>query len=857
MDALTASINGFTIAAMRWSTPWWWIWAAAALAVLAIFNILPLKIPSSKEDEYGFSDVAKIFMRQAALGSLAFLFLVFWPAVYFATVSSLAKTSEQGHQWFMDYVSRQAWTMGWMLPVGFGVGVAVRMAWSRYVTPWLSQMEQRRLVRQEDEDRSDMRAEVGKLKTRDFEPRKYYKPGEVFLGLGADNKPTYLSAKTFRETHMQVVGPTRFGKGVLLGVMLEQAIQAGDSVVYIDPKADKFVPYIMADACEKAGRKFIYIDLNSEDTRWSPFEGGSERDRRSRIVNCFGLNNTGDGSDFYKSKERAILDTILPKSGSSIAGLRAALEQRGDDGKPLKENANRLYDGLTEFSVLASLNPKKGGGNKIGEALKAGASIYVRGSLDDPTVKRATQVLVSELIQESRRLVNERPCHLTLAIDELKFMISQEVSDALATIAGFNVNMILLHQSIRDLRAPEDRSLNVQALESGVIVNCQVKLMYRASDPETAEWASKLSGTKLIRVTKSQTVEHNRYGGEAYKAERMLTDVDVPIISENEMLSLSPRVGVFFVPDRLASVVFTCFVSANTQRLLYQRPQEKVTQDTPAIGNEPSQKQAPLATQQTGRPQQDQKPETQQPSPGSPKLQRVLDAQRLPAAVATAEAQGASTLEVAQTQAQPTKAQQGAQAQVQHNPASPKAAQPPGSVQQPQPQNAQPNRPPQGPRPEKGAQQKSPQPAQAAAAVGEKPATVNPQQAKRPQPPSQPSGQTNVKAPTQRAQTPPSTLAEPSAPALATITMSAHTEPPPPSEPAAPQTQAVETATAERALPIQTSAPAHAPGEVKIDVKVEAKAKVPSNASRDAAPTAPAAITEAVLETADPWATAM
>jgi type IV secretory pathway TraG/TraD family ATPase VirD4 len=232
-----------------------------------------------------------------------------------------------------------------------------------------------------------------------------------------------------------------------------------------------------------------------------------------------------------------------------------------------------LYDGLTEFSVLPSLNPKKGGGNKIGDALRAGAAIYIRGSLDDPTVKRAAQVLISEIIQESRRLVSERTHHLTLAIDELKFMISQEISDALATIAGFDVNMILLHQSIKDLRSPEDRSLNVQALESGVLVNCQVKLMYRASDPETAEWASKLSGTKIIRTTKSQKVEHNRYGGEKYQSERMIHDLEVPVISPNEMLSLSPRVGVFFVPERLAHVLFTCFVSANLQRVLYKKPQ--------------------------------------------------------------------------------------------------------------------------------------------------------------------------------------------------------------------------------------------------------------------------------------------
>jgi hypothetical protein len=530
-------------------------------------------VPPTKEHEYGFTDVVKIGVRKLSLIGLGFLTVVFWPAMYFATVVLVAPTAALGDTWFFDYAGRQAWAWGWMLPVAVAGGIAARVVWARQGVVWWSKITQRLRAKQEDHQLSDMRVEVGKLQTRDFLPRQHYTAGQMFLGLGVDGQPTYLPMKIFRETHMQVVGPTRFGKGVLLGVMLEQTIQAGGAVVYIDPKADKFAPYIMAAACEAAGRKFIYIDLNSEDTKWAPFEGGSERDRRSRIVNCFGLNNTGDGSDFYKSKERAILDTILPKSGASIGGLRAALEARGSDGKPLKESANRLADGLTEFAALPGLNPKKGGGNKIGEALKSGASIYVRGSLDDPTVKRATQVLISEVIQEARRLGPERSGHLTLAIDELKFMISQEISDALATIAGFNVNMVLLHQSIKDLRSPEDRSLNVQALESGVLVNCQVKLMYRASDPETAEWASKLSGTKVVRSTKSQKVEHNRYGGEKYSAERTVSDLEVPVITTNEMLSLSPRVGVFFVPERLASVLFTCFVPADTQRVLYHRPE--------------------------------------------------------------------------------------------------------------------------------------------------------------------------------------------------------------------------------------------------------------------------------------------
>jgi hypothetical protein len=60
--------------------------------------------------------------------------------------------------------------------------------------------------------------------------------------------------------------------------------------------------------------------------------------------------------------------------------------------------------------------------------------------------------------------------------------------------------------------------------------------------------------------------------GEKFQAERMVNDVEVAVISENEMLSLSPRVGVLFVPERLAAVLFTCFVSANLQRVLYKKP---------------------------------------------------------------------------------------------------------------------------------------------------------------------------------------------------------------------------------------------------------------------------------------------
>ena len=54
------------------------------------------------------------------------------------------------------------------------------------------------------------------------------------------------------------------------------------------------------------------------------------------------------------------------------------------------------------------------------------------------------------------------------------------------------------------------------------------------------------------------------------------------MISPNEMLSLSPRVGVLFVPEQVAKVVYTCFVPADTTRELYRKPQDKMAAATQA-----------------------------------------------------------------------------------------------------------------------------------------------------------------------------------------------------------------------------------------------------------------------------------
>jgi hypothetical protein len=162
-----------------------------------------------------------------------------------------------------------------------------------------------------------------------------------------------------------------------------------------------------------------------------------------------------------------------------------------------------------------------------------------------------------EVIQEAKRAKVERGgIHLTFAVDELKFLISKELSDALATSLGHGVNMIVLHQSIEDLRGPEDKTLNAEAIEKSVLINCQVKVLYKC-DPETAEWGAKLSGTKMVESTRMQKMHINHFGGEVFERERSISLTEEGLIPENTLLTLSPMVGAFYTPHDLAKVVFT------------------------------------------------------------------------------------------------------------------------------------------------------------------------------------------------------------------------------------------------------------------------------------------------------------
>lgn len=525
------------------------------LMTITFINPLPLR---ARDQEDTTHEAMLLWVRWVLVIGIPVM-TVFLP-IYIYMVIDAVRVADLGEQsarvarsWLWDVALSNVWRVA----SGLTLAMVVKSIFLRFVEPVLSYWFHHGRNTLGIDAKADIRSTAGVLSAKDFSPVDHYKEGQIFFGLDSANTAVYVDLETFRKANLQVIGPTRFGKGVLLGTLLDQAVRAGHVVIYVDPKDDEWLPWVMHHAAG-ADHRFVVIDLNAVGKqRWAPFAGGTLRERRARITVACGLADTGTDGDFYKRTERGILDEILPKCGSgSIASMLAALEAKGADGKPLRENAARLYESLREWSLVPALNPEKKG-LTVEDVLKNGWVFYFRGSMDDRTMLAATRIFIMEVIQQAKRLKTERAGRqLTLAVDELKFLVSQELSDALATSLGHNVNIVICHQSIGDLRAPEDRTLDGAALEQGVVTNCQLKVLYRC-DPQTAEWGAKLSGTKQITVVRSEKVHTNVAGGQVYNDDHTLANEEEALIPENVLLSLPPKVGVIYSPRALASVVYT------------------------------------------------------------------------------------------------------------------------------------------------------------------------------------------------------------------------------------------------------------------------------------------------------------
>lgn len=561
-------IAEFNYNLMQWTNDWWWM----SMSILFFTGSLIAMSPLSAHQEHSFIQIMMVWLRRLVL--LLFFVLATLPLIMFYIYDITAPSENTLKLFFNDWFFLLAFDNWYYILGSIISGLMIRFIFNRYCLTFFSKIYRGIRKSQIKDKVSNIIDESKKYKPKSFVPKKYYSHDSLTIGIDKKNKPVSIPWDTWKENMMQIIGPTGFGKGVILGCIADQVIENGQTVFSINPKRDKFLPYIMHNAAKRNGRKFYYVSLREGELgSWGPFMGGDSEDAFTRLMMAFKLELTGEPkTDFYKRQE--------------IKGVRRAFKKtRRIDGLYNEICGEGLETAEAELEVwkdFKTLCPPSKRGFSIAKAIEENAVVYVQGSLDHPVVKTATKIFIAELMQECRRTSDDgiKKNHTSILIDETSFLMSKVVKEALATIRSYGVTIVNAYQAPDDLLNIDDDSVDGKSLKQSMNINSQLKAIYGGADFELAEWAALMSGTITKEVTKMEKTDIQAGGAETWEDNRTIGTIEENLIHPNVLLSLPKSVCIFKQPYRLPEVVFTSFVDVNNKQeldnLLNKTDQNKI-----------------------------------------------------------------------------------------------------------------------------------------------------------------------------------------------------------------------------------------------------------------------------------------
>lgn len=443
----------------------------------------------------------------------------------------------------------------------------------RYIRPKISSFLRKYRVSQTSDTLSDVRIEQVKNKAKDFEPKKYYKENHVFVGLDEKNEPVYLTDKEFSGTNIKILGATQTGKGVTQGVLLDQSIRKNWGTIFIDQKPDDFIYSIMVNAAAETGRKIIVFDANEfRGNSYEPFLNGNKRDVISRLYKSFSINDGGTDADFYKRKARACINKVMEKNvwDRTLQNLKEIMTGNhpsisDSDNEFIRTYGDPILERASEWLELSSMGYSQSILD-IPSIIENGDILYIRGHLKDRTVKAICKNLLTEISQSIINISPKKHCYIN--VDEIRFLISSEIADSLATILSKNANMGIAYQEKDDLLNIEDESPNVcRSIMKSTETNTNITLVFQ-SNSETANWVAENSGTIAKSLTKLEEVDTDGFGAENWGGRRMIGQDSEFLITVNTILSLPARVAVLKRIGSLSQLLFTCWISIDKEHEL-------------------------------------------------------------------------------------------------------------------------------------------------------------------------------------------------------------------------------------------------------------------------------------------------
>lgn len=370
----------------------------------------------------------------------------------------------------------------------------------------------------------------------------------IFIGFDEQKKPVYLDYEIFKTSHIDVLGTTGAGKGVISQVMLSQAISKGEAVFVLDPKDDEWAASALKQKCDEIGKPFHLVDLRVQEYAFNILEG-AEADQIEELFNAaFSLYPKGTDADFYKIKDR--------EAASFMANLAIEEDNRcfidklavAPEAEAMREKAEGFFSSLKELAKVPALSARNG--LKLADIVEGGGCVYFVGSVRQSRIILAQRMLMTRLVQlcEDRdRAAGElRP--VCVFLDELKYHISKPVVEALGTVRDKGMHMLMAHQAIDDLRdCPAD--LNGEAVIGAVVENCKIKIAYKVQNPETAEWLAKMSG-KIQVDDETRKISRNTGLSEVVDSEKTVRQSERYFIDENMLLNLPVGVCVMYQPNK-------------------------------------------------------------------------------------------------------------------------------------------------------------------------------------------------------------------------------------------------------------------------------------------------------------------
>lgn len=359
----------------------------------------------------------------------------------------------------------------------------------------------------------------------------------VFCGTTDEGKDVWIKPHQ-RTMHTQIIGTTNAGKTE--SVIIPWAVNdifSGRGLILIDGKADNSLLDKLWSYSVKAGREddFRLFSLGRRDIshQFNPLLGGTAEEITERVFNAFDFENP-----YYRSLQYEVMSQVMrifQNAGatpsfqrlyqviSEPSLLRRLKLQKADRGLddwiawyeslPLKDRETRtsgLLSSIGHFAFGANselFNPNEEA-ITLDDALKNNQILYFQlPVLLSPFLGKATGKLVLQSLQAAianRHRGGERKFFGVYLDDFSEYLYPGFVS-ILNKSRSANIGVVFAHQALGDIQTLGEPVAN------SILTNSNLKVFMRGNTPDSAEYFSKVIGTKSsVKFTERQ--KKGRFG---------------------------------------------------------------------------------------------------------------------------------------------------------------------------------------------------------------------------------------------------------------------------------------------------------------------------------------------------------